>query len=200
MGYGRQITSRFAAGLQMTYVQETIWHGTLSAMTLNVGTLYRISERGLHLGASFSNFGTEARFDGRDLRITYDQDPSRYGDNGALPGEVFTDRFAVPVLFRVGVGMPVRLNDEAKLKLALDAFHPNDNSESVSAGAEISVADRVMLRLGYQNAFQEDSEEGLTLGAGVRGGIDTYGYRFDYAWADHGRLEGTHRLSVGLMF
>ncbi len=200
LGYGKEITDRFSAGIQFSYVQETIWHTSLTTSVINIGTLFRTSENGLHLGASLSNFGTQGRYGGRDLRVTYDQDPSVFGDNGQLPAEEFTDPFSVPLLFRVGLGLPVRINPATRLNLAVDAFHPNDNAESMSAGAELTYRNQFALRLGYQNAFLPESEVGLTAGGGVQGKIDVYAYRLDYAWADQGRLGSTHRVSVGLTF
>ena len=200
VGYGRQITERFAVGGQLTWMQETIWNSSMGAPAFNVGTLYRISAQGLHIGSSISNFGTHGQYAGNELRMVYDADPTRNGDNPALPAEQFTGDFPLPVLFRVGVGYPVRLGGKDRLRLALDAYHPSDNTESVSAGAEWSLRDALALRAGYQNAFQQDSEVGLTFGAGFRGRLDLYDYQLDYAWADHGRLGGTHRMTIGVQF
>jgi hypothetical protein len=200
LGYGRQITDRFSAGAKVTYVQETIWNTSMNTMVFNLGTLYQVSDHGLRIGASLSNFGTQGRFSGRDLSIVYDGDPTRYGDNGALPGEIYTDAFAVPTFFRVGVGMPFRLSPQASLHVAVDAFHPSDNTEGMSAGAELQYARRFALRAGWQDAFQRDTEFGLTMGCGVSGKLDIYGYRVDYGWAEHRRLGGTHRVTVGLTF
>ncbi len=181
-------------------MQETIWHSSLSATVFGIGTLYRLSDQGLRIGASLSNVGTQAHFSGEDLRVTFDADPSRSGDNGTLPAEQFTGDFSLPVLFRVGLGMPVKLSRDATLGLAVDAFHPADNTESVSAGAELSYRRLAAVRLGWQNAFQRDTELGFTGGAGLQGRFADYRYRFDYAWADHGRLGSTQRLTVGLAF
>ena len=198
VGYGRQVTPRFSAGGQVNYAQETIWHTSASTVTFNVGTLFRVSENGLRIGSSLSNFGTRGGFDGRDLRFTYDDEPDQNGDNSTLPAERFTDSFSVPVLFRVGLGLPVSLGDMHRMLLVADAFHPNDNAESVSLGAEISHRDLVALRAGWQNLFLRESEVGITLGAGLRARYEAIEYRVDYAWADHGRLGGTHRLTVGV--
>lgn len=200
LGFGRQISERFAAGAQVTWLQETIWHTSANTFVLSAGTVYRISKNGLHIGSSLSNFGTQGRFLGSDLQTTFDQDPTRNGDNGALPAEQLTDGFPVPVLFRIGAGYPFVLGPRTRLEVALDAFHPADNSESVSAGAELTYRELASLRLGYQNAFQEDSELGLTAGGGVQGRIDTYAYHLNYAWADHRRLGGTHRVTIGVTF
>jgi hypothetical protein len=200
LGYGRQISQRFSAGIQLSYLQETIWHSSMSAFAVNVGTLFRVATNGLHIGASISNFGTTAAFDGRDLRMVYDNDPSRYGDNSQLPGQRVTDAFAVPTLFRVGVGFPVKLDDESTVRFAIDAFHPSDNSESMSLGAEWSLKNTLALRAGYQNLFQQDAEEGATLGVGVRGEWSEYHYGVDFAWADEGRLGSTQRITLNASF
>ena len=200
IGYGKQISEKFSLGMQVTYLQETIWHSSLSAFGFNVGTIYRISESGLHIGASVSNFGTRAKFDGRDLRIQYDQDPRKFGDNGSLPASLFTENFPLPVLFRVGVSMPFTFGEDHKLTVVLDAFHPSDNPESVSMGTEYTFMNTFSLRGGYQQLFLQDSEVGLTLGAGVQYQMPDYRLSFDYAWADHGRLEKTHRFTLGVLF
>jgi opacity protein-like surface antigen len=56
------------------------------------------------------------------------------------------------------------------------------------------------LRGGYQNIGQQDSEVGLTLGAGVAYALKDFKLFFDYAWADYHRLDKTQRLSLGVMF
>jgi hypothetical protein len=201
VGYGLEVTDRFAVGGQVTFMQETIWHSSAGTTTFNVGTLYRASEEGLHIGASLSNFGTSSQYDGRDIRVTYDQNTSVNGDNGSLPGLAFTESFATPVLFRVGLGMPFRPSRDLGVLVAVDAYHPSDETESVSAGAELELRRMLSLRAGWQNLFLQDAEVGLTLGLGLRGDFsDTFGYRVDYAWADHGRLDSTQRLSFALAF
>ena len=88
----------------------------------------------------------------------------------------------------------------ARLLLAADALHPSDNSESLSLGAELTLRDALGIRLGYQSLFLQDSEVGLTGGAGFRSSFDGLRYHVDYAWADQGRLEDTHRFSFGILF
>ena len=200
LGFARAISERFSAGLQIKYFQETIWHNSAGAVTFDVGSVYRIRPDGLHIGSSITNFGTGARFSGRDLRIAYDGDPSRSGDNGALPGERYVQGYAVPVLFRVGVGFPWRPAPDWRLWFSSEAHHPNSNPESVNGGAEATYRDLVSIRAGYQSLFMADSEEGLTFGAGIRGRLQSFEYRVDYAWADQGRLGDVHRLTLGLLY
>jgi long-subunit fatty acid transport protein len=200
IGYGAQISDRFSAGVEVSYVQETIWHSSLTAFALNVGTIYRISPDGLRLGASISNFGTQAKYAGRDLYISYDQNTSISGDNSALPGEVQTGDFFLPIVFRIGISYPWKIDNSNKLQLALDAFHPNENTESMSIGGEWSFRNTFMVRAGYQNLFQQDSETGLALGTGVLYDGGGYDIHLDYAWSEYGRLQNVQRFSVGISF
>jgi hypothetical protein len=200
IAYGRRISDRFSVGVQATFLQERIWHSSMNAFSVNVGTLYRISENGLRIGASISNWGTRASFDGRDLRILYDQNSSLNGDNNQLPGAILTNDFPLPILFRVGLGLPIMIDDNNRLQIAVDAFHPSDNAESVSAGVEWMFYDMFAIRGGYQNIGLPDSEVGLTLGAGINYDVSDMKLFFDYGWADYGRLEKTQRLSLGVVF
>jgi opacity protein-like surface antigen len=200
LGYGRQISDRFSLGFQVTYLQETIWHSSMNAFAINLGTLYQLSADGLRIGASISNWGTRAKFDGVDLRILYDRNPDLHGENPALPAELHLDDFPLPILFRVGLGLPVTIDENNKLQIAIDAFHPSDNTESVSFGAEWLFFNTFALRGGYQNLFQQDSEVGLTLGAGIQYAMNDFRLFFDYGWADQGRLQKTQRLTLGILF
>lgn len=200
LGFARSISERFSAGLQVKYFQETVWHSSAGTVTFDVGTVYRIRPDGLHIGSSISNFGTSARFSGRDLRITYDGDPTRVGDNGALPGERFVQNYPVPVLFRVGIGLPWRPAPDWRIWTSVEANHPNSNPESVSGGVEATFRDLVAVRAGYQGLLKQDSEEGLALGTGIKGHLQSFDYRIDYAWTDHGRLGNVHRLTLGMLY
>ena len=80
--------------------------------------------------------------------------------------------------------------------LAADAVHPSDNTESVSGGIDLKYREVVSLRAGYQNLLRKDSEEGLTAGVGLKQRLPGFDARLDYAWADFGRLEAVHRITL----
>jgi len=200
LGYGRQISEKFSVGLQVSYLQETIWHSAMSAFSFSIGTIYRISEDGLRLGASIANFGTRGTYNGRDLRVYYDQNQNAFGDNSTIPAELITESYPLPILFRVGLGLPFAFGDDHRLTLAVDAFHPSDNAESISVGAEWAAFNILSLRAGYQHLFLDDSEVGLTLGAGLQYRSRDFGVFFDYGWADYGLLQQAQRLTLGVTF
>jgi len=201
VGWARPITDRFSVGARLTYLQERIWHSSASSAVIDLGTMYTVTDGGLVIGAAITNLGTGAKYDGRDLSITYDQDPNSSGDNNTIPAEFFTDKFGVPITLRFGLALPVRLNQANRLRFAVDALHPSDNSESMNLGAEYQYKDVFALRAGWQQLFLSDSEAGLTLGAGFKGEMNnSIGFHLDYAYTDQGRLEQAHRFSVGIDF
>ena len=200
LGFGRQITSRFAAGAQVRYVTESIWNSSVQVVTVDLGTVYRLTADGMMMGFGLSNLGTRSGFDGRDLAIQYDANPDIYGDNSALPAVKATDDFMVPLSMRLGLSYPRRLSADTKLLMVLEALHPNDNTESVNAGVEWSWDETFAVRTGYQTLFEEDSDLGLTWGFGLKTEVGRNLYQLDYAWADHDRLGATHRFTVVLQF
>jgi len=196
--YARDVTHRFTGGVQVNFVQETIWHSSMRTMTFNVGTLYRLTESGIQLGASLTNFGTSGRFSGRDLAIQFDADPGRNGDNGSLPGQQTTDNYPVPVQFRVGLAFPHQLSASSRLLFVVDAQDPSDNSEHLNLGGEWTWKDAFSIRAGYQNLSQHDSELAGTAGIGFRSTLGDRALSVDYAWAYHATLSEMQRLTFVL--
>ncbi len=200
LGYGRRITSRFAAGIKVNYATERIWHTSNKMVTFDLGTVYRLSESGAILGFSLSNLGARAQFSGGDLAIQYDPNEEEHGNNNALPAEQYTDDFPLPGVFRLGVSVPYVVSTDSRFLFLAEALHPNDNSESANLGAEWTGYDLLALRVGYQTLFQEERELGFTAGFGVQGYLGENRYHVNYAWAAHDHLQDTHRFTLVLVF
>ena len=94
------------------------------------------------------------------------------------------------------IGQPFRPRPDLRLWTVLAAEHPSDNTESVSGGIDLKYREVVSLRAGYQNLLRKDSEEGLTAGVGLKQRLPGFDARLDYAWADFGRLEAVHRITL----
>lgn len=201
LGYGLMLTDRVSVGMQINYISEMIWHSSLTTVGLNFGVQYQLMDKGLTLGASVSNFGARASYDGRDLWLNYDIDPKKYGDNDQLPAEFRTDAFPLPTIFRAGLSYKFNFENDYSILIAADAIHQNDNDQSVSVGTEISFLEYFTVRAGYRNLFLPNLEGGLVLGGGVKKSLgNDFNIRFDYAYADYGRLKEAHRITVGLGF
>ena len=200
IGYGLMLTDRVSVGLQINYINESIWHSSLSTFGLNFGVQYEVLESSLTLGASVSNFGPRAGYSGRDLYLDYDFDPDKYGDNDQIPAELRTDNFNLPTLFRAGISYLFDFGPDYSLLVSADAVHPNDNDQYVNIGGELNLLQNFSIRGGYRNLFLPDAEGGLVLGGGVKTNFDGTNIRFDYAYADYGRLSEAHRLTLSLGF
>ncbi len=199
-GFGMMITDRFSCGIQVNYATERIWHSSIALFGVNLGTLYRLSDDGLRIGASLVNFGTKGSYDGTDLRVRYDLDASRHGDNGSLPASLLTDQFSLPMVFRVGVAYPWRFDGSNVVDLAVEAVNPSDNSPAINVGGEWLFRGVFALRAGYQGLFQTDNDFGMTAGAGVIWDGLGYDLRLDYSWVNHFHLGAVQRITLGFAF
>ncbi|RPI66550.1 MAG: PorV/PorQ family protein, partial [Ignavibacteriales bacterium] len=201
IAYGILLTDRVSAGAAVNYIQETIYNTSLTTFALNFGVQYQTTIEGLSIGASVSNFGPRASYDGRDIHFNYDSDPEVHGNHPGLPAELRMGSFGLPTLFRVGVSYSLTLTDWNQLVISSDALHTNDNTERINIGGEWLFLNTFAVRGGYRDLFLKDSEGGLVLGAGAKVGFTgSTRISFDYAWADYGRLNNTHRFTVGIHF
>lgn len=196
--YGVALTDRFSAGVTGKYVHERLWNETASAVAVDLGIRYRTSLPGFNLAASISNFGGDLRLDGRDLLRPYDDDEGN-ASNDQLNVRLDTDAYSLPLYFRFGLGYERSFGDMHRVVLATDLLHPSDNSEAVNVGAEYTFWDTLSLRGGALALFEEDRTGRFSLGGGVQrrlvGGIRLSA---DYAYAQWGVLNDTHRFTVSI--
>jgi hypothetical protein len=202
LSYGRNLTDRFSIGFNAKFVQEKIFHMSARGVAFDVGTLFDTQLEGLRLGMSISNYGTKMQMSGQDVLVQKDIDATVSGNNPNINANLQTDKWDMPLLFRVGMSVDVLKGlYDSNLTVAVDALHPNDDVESVNVGAEYVFHRMVALRAGYKSLFAKDSEEGLTFGGGVNYKMfGTSSLMLDYAWGDFGVLNTIQKFSVGLTF
>jgi opacity protein-like surface antigen len=201
LSYSFALTDRFSIGLTGKYVSERIWHEKSSSIAIDIGTLYYTGFKGLRIGAAITNFGPSMQMDGSDLIIYYDADPSIDGNNDRIMGKLMTDEWPLPLNMQFGIAYDVFDTKFSRLTVALDAFHPINNTESVNTGCELSILDLLYARVGYKAIGQQDTEEGITFGAGLRYKMFGQSHiKFDYAYADFGLLEYVNRFTLRLDF
>jgi len=199
--YAFNLTDRFSIGANFKYISQSIWNTSADAFAVDIGTLFISDIYGLRIGANISNFGTEMRLKGKDLLVLVDLHPDQYGNNDQILAELRTDSYPLPLIFKVGIAMDVIDNPMHKITLAVDALHPNDNAETINVGMEYTFNEFISFRAGYKSLFLDNSEEGLTLGVGLKYDFSpSLGIFVDYAYQDFGVLEYTQHFSVGIRF
>ncbi|MCK4226226.1 PorV/PorQ family protein [candidate division WOR-3 bacterium] len=201
LSYARALTDRFSMGFNAKYIQEKIWHMTASSFAIDFGTLFITHFNDLRIGMSITNFGMDMMLSGRDVIVYHDIDETIIGNNELITANLTTDKWPLPLTYRAGLAMDILSSKKNHLTIAIDAVHPNNNTEYLNMGMELGLNNMLFLRGGYSSLFKRNSEEGLTLGTGVRSGIGgTIAFRFDYAFAVFNRLGNTHRISMGMDF
>ncbi len=199
VAYARNLTDRFSIGFHAKYIRESIWAESASAFALDIGTLYVSELPGLTLGASITNFGTQMRLEGRDLLFNTDPNDDVGSGPNNVQAQYRTGEFDLPLLFRIGIAYDAWRSDDMRVTAAVDAAHPNDNTEYVNSGLELSWQEVFFGRIGYRSAFQRDAEGGLTWGVGFHYGIvNGVQVKLDYGTADFGRLQDVQYLSLGV--
>jgi len=197
--YARELTDNFSIGFNAKYIRENIWNMAATGFAIDIGTLYKINILNeLRLGASISNFGTKMRLDGRDILKVVQIGGSQ---GNLINTKIELDEYDLPLYFRVGIAADVVRQEDHKLTIALDAVHPNDNSEAINSGLEYSWKNIVFIRGGYKSLFEQNGEQGLTLGAGINYKIiEAISMSLDYAYEDFGLLTNVHYLTLGVKF
>ncbi|MCZ6819512.1 MAG: PorV/PorQ family protein, partial [Calditrichaeota bacterium] len=136
VSFALNLTDRFSFGINAKYINQRIWNSSANGFAIDVGALYLTQFEGLQMGFSISNFGSDMRLSGRDLRNVLDPDILNDGVE-KIPVSYDTDSFSLPLLFRFGISYkrPV-LSENTDLIVAVDLLHPNNDEESINVGAE----------------------------------------------------------------
>jgi len=201
LSYAYTLTEQFSIGGSVKYVNEKIWNSSANAIAADLGVLFLSDIYGLRVGASIANFGTDMKMDGKDLYVQHDINGQIFGNNDQILAKLETDAFPLPLVFRVGIAIDPVSTEDHKFTIGVDATHPNDNAESINIGGEYTFMNLISLRGGYKNLLLDNSEEGLTLGFGLKYSfVQSLGVFVDYAYQDFGKLKYTQQFSLGVNF
>lgn len=135
--------------------------------------------------------------------IQSDIDPQIHGNNHNINATLQTDRYDIPLMFRVGVSMDVLKGAaNSNLIFAVDALHPSDDVESINIGGQYTYNKMFSLRAGYNSMFAgNDSEIGLCFGAGLNYSLlNQADLIFDFAFLDFGILGSIQKFTAGISF
>ena len=201
LSYARNITEGFAAGITIKYITEGIFNSSANGVAFDVGTIFKTPFFGIKFASIITNYGSKMQMTGEDLLIRYDADPTRKGNNETVDAYYKTDYFELPLRLQIGLSKDFQFLDGQRLTIAMDATHPNDNTEYVNIGGELSFLDNLIsLRGGYKGLFLENNQEGLTLGVGLNYVLGVFAIGVDYSYQEFEFLNYTHSFGVSLKF
>jgi len=199
--YAKNLTDRFSIGGSVKYISQNIWNSSASTIAVDLGVLFHSDVYGLRIGAAITNLGGDMQISGSDLNVQHDIDQTIYGNNDQILATLNTDKWPLPLTFKIGVAMDVLNMTDHRITVGIDALHPSDNKESLNIGMEYEIFNMVALRTGYKSMFLENSEEGLTFGFGLRYDFTpSLALSIDYAYQQFGILKDTQHFSVGVNF
>ena len=213
LSFSRKLAQWFSFGGSAKYVSSQIWHTHATAVALDLGVIVQTHffsptgkrENGMNIGMSISNYGTKMKYDGIDLLNPIDIMPYEAGNYKDVPGKFNLEAWELPLIFRIGFSINPLIWGKHRLTLAVDALHPNNNTESVNIGAQykltvLTVGD-FYLRCGYKALFLDDSEFGLAFGGGMTlRMMHNLGFKIEYAYRGVGILGKTHCYTLGFLF
>lgn len=213
ISYARKLVTWFQAGLSFKYINSKIWHSNASALAFDLGVIIQTQfltpgadgSHGLTIGMSIANYGTQMKYDGMDLMNPIDISPDEAGNYRDTPGQFRLQEWELPLIFRLGVSVTPIHTDEHELILAVDALHPNNNTESVNIGAQYGLTvmgtGSIYLRGGYKALFMEESVYGPTFGFGAKLMMfGNKGIKAEYAYRDMGIFGKVHGIDIGILF
>ena len=213
LSYGRKLAQWFSFGATGKYVSSRIWHENASAVAFDLGAIVNTSflswtgknDDGLAIGMSISNYGTRLQYDGIDLKRPIDEAPREAGNFEYVPARYETQSWELPLIFRIGVSTYPILTSAHRLTVAVDALHPNNNSEYLNVGGEYALTvpgiGVFSLRSGYKGAFMVDSQYGWNFGFGLLFYyLNNRALKIDYAYRDIGLLGKMHAYTLSLTF
>ncbi|NQT24809.1 PorV/PorQ family protein [candidate division KSB1 bacterium] len=213
LSFARSIVQWFSFGVTGKYISSKISRLTGKALAMDLGVMVntpffsstRNQEDGLTIGMSISNYGARLRYEGMELLRPIDIEPDEHGNYKDVEGMYKLQSWDLPIIFRLGASFNPIVTENQKLTLAIDALHPNNNSESINTGAEYQLAvrgfGRFFLRGGWHGLLMDNSPYGLTLGGGIHITLlHNIVLKVDYAFQDTEFFDQYSSYSVGIVF
>ena len=200
--FARMLYKDFMIGVNAKYVRQEISKSSASSLAIDIGTLFTTPFWGVKFATSITNFGSKLQMSGADLIIQHDSDPSVAGNNDKIDATYSTESFDLPLRLQIGVSKDLLFAEGQRFTVAIDAAHPNDNTEFVNVGGEFALFDElVFLRGGYKTLFMQDAEETWAVGAGINyTSIDFMDIAIDYSYQNFTHLGDVHTFGFFLTF
>jgi len=193
--YARMMTDKFAAGLSLRVVNESLAEVSATNWGFDLGGTYAVGFSNLRLGFAVTNFGPDMQLSGRGLEQTWG-DP---GDDGTqtddVPAVLQSESYPMPMTFRAGLAYDVMSGPAGCLTASVEGVHPTDQPELLGLGMQYSFNESYFVRGGYNTLNNME----WSIGGGVRIPTGDSRLSVDYCYQNHEFLDPVHRVAVGFM-
>lgn len=190
----KNITDRFSLGIKLKYINESLSSVSASAIAFDIGSVFTTSFlNNMQLGITLSNFGSSIQFSGNDL-VT-NQIVAGSPGNKVVPALLQTEKWSLPLLFRIGVSTNAIEMDNYVFRLSAAVLDTRDYETRFNAGGELELFKTLILRSGYK--FNSDVSD-FTAGLGLRSKSNYTGEMiFNYAYVNFKDFNSIHQVSLG---
>jgi len=197
LGYARQFTEQFSAGLTLRYLHEQAGTMRLNGVLFDAGTFYKTGLGTSRFAVAISNFGGKLTPSGTVK--TQGTSPNFNGGEASA-----FQSFDPPINFRIGFAMEPIIDSMQAWTVSVQLNHPNDNAENYALGTEYvrtfseAFPAKVIIRSGYIIGLEQGQ---FSAGAGMHLPINgnEYVLQLDYAYTDLAMLGAIHRFTIGMM-
>ncbi|MCI0693431.1 PorV/PorQ family protein [candidate division KSB1 bacterium] len=189
--YARNFTDKLALGFSLKMINQSIDSESATSFAFDFGSTYKLGFRNATIGARVNNLGKDLKF----------------FDIGA----------PLPLNFSIGGSINLIQNHQHTVTIMADATKPQDAEQLIFTGGEYSFNNLVALRGGWKfnysgvddkkrNEFDQReikaprTEEGVTLGGGLKVPMGQKRLLLDYSFTEFGILDNTHRFSINVAF
>lgn len=205
VSYARNLTDRFSVGATVKYISQKIYNESANAYALDIGVLFYTQLEGLRIGMNISNFGSEMSLSGKDLLQPVDIDPAHTGNNSNIASNLSTDSWPLPLVFSVGLAYDIINNSDFKYTVATDAVVPNNESTYLNVGGELTWANLISFRAGFNSLFKGSEHSlsdpllgGYAAGFGIQHDFGNFFAKIDYAYANYGIFNSVSKFSLSI--
>lgn len=174
LSYARSLYSSFRIGANFKYVVQKVDVESGGAVAMDLGLQYDTPLKGLSLGFSAANLGSELKLADQSAKL--------------------------PVNIRSGLAYTLPLaSGKFAVVTAFDLVKPVDNEFQYNFGEEVSIMGVIIARVGYK---ANTDIAGFCTGLGFKHSFGRIGLRLDYAYTTikESELGNTHQVTLGIGF
>lgn len=204
LSYAQPLTNRFYIGGTLKYVRQAIYDMNAGTAAFDIGFVLESDYfNGMRLGASIMNFGGTMQMSGVNSRVFVDIDETTSGSNDALPAQLETMGWELPLSFKFGAAWPVIRTNSVRLELLTDAHQTNDNDLNADVGGELRFtlgSLNVDFRAGYKDFALDNVDAHMTYGGGIDLQVSGLRLGADYGFVPFEALGNVSMIDLRLSF